>query len=110
MDEQLLNTITLMSQALHDIRNLLKISTGENVKAFLEKTLVSEQEKLAYELTDGENTQTQIAKKVNVTQPAVSFWWRKWNQINLSIDSPAYPGRQEAVFSLSEYGIKVKNN
>ncbi len=66
---------------------------------------MSNQERLAYDLADGVNTQAEIAKRVGVTQATISNWWKRWAALGLTSESETYSGRQRHNFSLSELGI-----
>ena len=110
---QQINEQRIMEQ-LDEIAGLLRqlllwtrVGAVPKVKELLEATLTKDEERLAYELTDGKQTQVQIAATIKVTQPTVSNWWKKWNGLGLTMESTAFPGRQMKCFSLLEFGIRV---
>lgn len=102
-------TLAEILELLTDIRNLLKVSSTSQIRDVLENTLRTTGERQAYQLSDGVRTQVEIAKEVKVTQPTLSNWWRKWNQCGISLDSKLYAGRQQRVFDLTTYGIRVES-
>ena len=102
-----LQELVEIRECLAELVRLTRVQTFPNIKACLENSLGSPKERLAYDLTDGEHSQTQIAKAVGVTQPAVSYWWNKWRKLGLTDKSDRYPGRQQRCFALRDFGIPV---
>ena len=88
-----------------EIRSLLRVTTFLDVQKLLETTLETDEERLAYDLSDGERTQAEIAQAVRVTQPSISNWWKRWNQMGITIDSRRFAKRQQKAFDLAAYGI-----
>lgn len=52
-------------------------SLGE-LRRVLSVTLTTENDRRAYELTDGTNNQTQIGALIGISQRAVSYKWESW--------------------------------
>jgi predicted transcriptional regulator len=80
-----------------------RVQNAPRVKELLQQ--MSIQERQAYDLTDGTKTQAEIARIVGVTQPNISYYWKKWATLGLTSESPNYGGRQKQNFSLSDFGI-----
>ena len=106
MNEDQRNEITDVLEIITEIRNMLRVSTYSDMRESLIRSIGSGAERAAYSLTDGQRTQSEIAKLVSVTQPSVSNWWKKWNKLGVSVDSKTFFGRQQKVYDLSMYEIK----
>lgn len=46
---------------------------------------------LAYEATDGSNSQSDVAKSSGLSQPAISALWAKWSRLGLVTNVGARP-------------------
>jgi hypothetical protein len=102
-----LQELVEIKKCLAELVRLTRVQTFPNIKACLENSLGSPPKRLAYDLTDGEHSQTEIARAVGVTQPAVSYWWNEWKKLGLTDKSDRYPGRQERCFDLRDFDIPV---
>lgn len=73
----------------------------------LPELLNEEKKRLAYEMTDGKNSQPAIAKKVGIAGGTVSNWWNKWfAQGIVTKDGNKYC----KIISLKEIGIEISES
>jgi hypothetical protein len=108
MEEPESQVLLSILEALSEIKALLKISAGPAAMNILENALQSDTERKAYDLTDGEKTQSQIAQAVGVTQATVSNWWKRWIQFGILANSNT--GRPRKLFDLSSAKIYSRQN
>lgn len=105
-----------MSEAiLNDIHKTLKEQLKwtrfigvRQLKAVFEETLSKDDEKIVYELSDGERSTRDIEKLTTVGRTTVARMWDKWYKLGLMERSEKYGGgRMKRSFSLAEAGIEV---
>lgn len=95
--------MTEITQLLRELITWAKIQNAPRVKELVQE--MTSQEKVAYELSDGIRTQSEIGKQVGVTQVSISNWWKKWAALGLTSNSEIYAGRQRKNFSLADFGF-----
>lgn len=78
-----------------------------NLKDSLSQELRTDQQRLAYELSDGNRSSTEIAKLTGVSQANVSRWWQRWRELGFVDSSPQYQGRVQRLCSLRMVGIPI---
>lgn len=98
---------TRLEGLLKELVRWTRATSIQSVEKTLRQSLSSPKEKRGYHLTDGQHTQGQIAEEVGVTQPAVSYWWKKWKRLGLTEDSDQYPGRQVRCFDLRDFDMPI---
>lgn len=76
-----------------------------NLKESLAQELLSEQQRLVYELTDGNRSTNEIATLSAVSQRTVMRWWQRWRELGFVDSSPRYQGRVQRLCSLRMLGI-----
>ena len=91
---------------LTEIRDMLRVGTMPDIQKVLSNALKTEAQLSAYDLSDGKRTQVEIAKAVGMDQKSVSNWWRRWNQIGITVESDSFARRQKKVFDLAAYSIR----
>jgi len=78
-----------------------------NLKDSLDQELRTDQQRLAYELSDGNRSTPEIGKLVGVSQRTISGWWQRWRELGFVDPSPKYQGRVQRLCSLQMLGIPV---
>ena len=73
----------------------------------MDQELITDQQRLAYELSDGDRSSTEVAKLSGVSQPTISGWWRHWRELGFVDPSPRYQGRVHRLCSLRMLGIPL---
>lgn len=78
----------------------------EEIKQKMIEALDTDEKKIAYQLTDGENSTTQIASVIPVSQVTVSNWWRNWLELGIVKQTEKFGGKRRIrLISLAEMGI-----
>ena len=69
--------------------------------------LDTDDKKIAYELSDGENSTYDIQKYVSVSQRTISSWWRNWFELGLmeQTEKLGKGGRHKRLISLIKMRI-----
>jgi len=100
----------LTTDALVLLREILRWSRFENfpkLRKILLDTLKTDQEKLVYELTDGEKSRYDIAKEMGIPDSTVRSWWDKWYNLGILEPSGKRKGRPQKIVALEDMGIEV---
>ena len=103
---------------LKDIHNDLvellkwtKFAGIKEVKSVLESSVITDEEKIIYSLSDGRNSSYNIAKTMgsnDTVRRKISNYWDMWENVGLGSSMPAQGGtRFKHSFSLDDFGIKV---
>jgi hypothetical protein len=77
------------------------------LEALLRQTLVDERHQAAYEATDGERTQQQVADVAGLDQTTVSDLWARWRRLGIVRDVGRRPTR---LVSLADFGWEVRTS
>jgi len=92
------------------LRGILKWTRFANIsklKETLEKELDTDEKKIAYENSDGENGLKELAAVSGAPLPTVGVWWQKWFRIGIVAESEERKGRMMKIASLDDVGIKI---
>lgn len=85
-----------------------KFLATPHLREVFEKNVSTDEEKIVYELTDGERSTRDIEKIAKVGRTKVATLWKKWYKLSIMDKSTKYGGgRLKKSFSLSEVGIDV---
>jgi len=103
-DEDKLESI---DKTLKEILKWTRFANISKLKETLEAELDSNEKKLAYENTDGENGLKEVAVASGAPQDTIYGWWQKWFRLGLATESISYKGRMIKIVSLEDVGIKV---
>ena len=76
------------------------------MKQLMIDELDTDEKRIAYQLSDGENSTAQIASVIPVSQMTISNWWRNWLELGIVKQTEKYGGRRrKRLISLAEMGI-----
>jgi len=91
------------------LRELLKWSRFagmQQLKSILTSTLASPQEKLVYELSDGERSTREIASMSGIGHTTVQRYWEKWRKVGI-VEPAKREGRFQRICSLEDVGLEM---
>jgi len=95
-------------QLLEELVNWTRVSSIPRVKELLLEILASPEERIAYEISDGKKTITQVANQANAATGTISGWWKKWIKAGIAEPVSVRGGtRARRIFSLDDFGIEV---
>jgi len=100
----------LPTDSVQILRELLRWSRFENfpkLRKILLDNLKTAQEKLVYELTNGENSRRDVARQTGVPDSTVNAWWEKWYNLGILEPSGKRKGRPQKIMALEDMGIEV---
>jgi len=92
------------------LREILRWARFENfpkLRKILLDTLKTREEKLAYELTDGERSRYDVAKEMNLPDSTIRSWWERWYNLGILEPSGRRKGRPQKIMSLEDMGIEI---
>jgi len=96
---------TKVHELLTEIVQWQRFQNRQTLRAILGELLVTDTDRLIYELTDGKNSQPQIAKAAKVSQPTISYKWKAWRKLGIIHEIPEEPGRCRHLASLDSLGL-----
>ena len=72
--------------------------------------LDTEEKKIAYNMSNGENTSRDIAKVISLAYSTVTDWWQDWYRLGIAEAVSVQRGkRAKKLFELEDFGIKVSD-
>ena len=92
-------------ELLVELVNWQRFQNRQALRAVLEELLLTDTDRLIYELTDGKKSQPQIAKAAKVSQPTISYRWKAWRKLGIIYELPEEPGRCRHLASLEALGL-----
>lgn len=107
LPKELEEKIDSIESTLNEILKWTRFANISKLKEILEAELDTDEKKLAYESTDGENGIKEVAAASGTPQDTVYKWWQKWSRLGLVIESETRKGRMAKIVSLDDVGIKV---
>jgi hypothetical protein len=104
-DELLNKLISIQEEALRWNR----LSGLNNLKTIFDVEFKTNEEKLVYELSDGEKSIRDLEKDTGISRSKVALLWRKWYNIGIMEKSQKYEGkRMKKAFSIADVGMDVE--
>ena len=103
--KDLTKKISNIEKLLGEIIVWLKIGNWEQLHDILYAELDTAERAKIYELTDGINSQKDIASLSRVSRSLVAYYWQKWLGLGILVPSKERRGRMKKIVSLSEVGI-----
>jgi hypothetical protein len=102
------NKLDSIEETLREILVWTRFANIGKLKEILEKELDTDEKKLAYENSDGENGLKEIAAVSGAPLPTVGVWWPRWFRLGIVTESEIRKGRMEKIVSLDDVGIKIQ--
>lgn len=100
-----------LKELIRELIQWQRFSSWDNLKEVLtdvldaSKDVKQDAKKLAYEMSDGSNSKTEIAKSIPYTRHAVGNWHDEWEGLGLVRENDE--GNAEHLISLEKLGIDV---
>jgi len=94
-------------QTLTEILMWTRFENFPKLRKILLDTLTTDEEKRAYELTDGERSRRDIARKIGVSNSTIQSWWNKWYNLGILEPSGKRKGRPQKIVALEDMGIEA---
>lgn len=79
-------TLNDSTDLLDELVSLTRFMARDSLERALRTALRDEKHRIAFELTDGSRTQTEVARQADLSQPAMSDLWKKWRRMGLVRD------------------------
>ncbi len=94
------------NEILLEILNWQKLQGLKILRELIPLLFDDEKKKMVYELTDGKNSQTDIAKKIGIAGGTISNWWNLWYSYGLLLKEK---NRYKKLISLKEIELLSKS-
>ncbi len=98
--DQILNT-------LQEISKWTKFQGLEKLSQIIPSILKTDEEKVAFELSNGIRSAREIANETGIGKSTVTAYWRKWAKYGIVEESKKFVGRMGHLASLEEVGIEL---
>lgn len=95
------------TKILQDILRWIKFQNLPALKNILTETLVTNEDKLVYEYTDGETSSRKIESLTGVGYKVVQTRWNKWSKMGIVEKIEGGQTKFRKLISLEEIGIDV---
>lgn len=94
-----------VAELLEELVAWTKFAHQEAITGAWKKVLSDEKHLMAYELSDGTKSQSEVGTASGLSQPTVSSLWQKWRRMGLGRDMPNKKFRHLA--KPSDLGVMV---
>jgi hypothetical protein len=96
---------------LRDILKWIKFTGMKEVRTVLMSILDTEQKRLVYHLSDGNDGSVEIAKTASVGDSTVRRYWESWARTGI-VESISVRGglRYRKLFELEDFGFSIPQN
>ncbi len=110
---ELLKQLKTLNQTQREINLSLKILARSETEGRLTHLFNNPHELIIYQLSNGENPTTVIAKHVPISTQSISKLWQKWEELEI-VQTKGYRNPYQAKYSLEElallFGKSFENN
>ena len=93
---------------LREILKWIKFSGIREVRSILMNILDTEEKRLIYHLSNGENGSVEIGRRVGVSHVTVTRYWKSWTRLGI-VDPIRVQGglRYKRLFELNDFGFSM---
>ncbi|MCL4519308.1 MAG: hypothetical protein M1587_08940 [Thaumarchaeota archaeon] len=106
LPEQDENRLESIDASLKEILKWTRFANISRLKEMLEAELDSDEKKIAYESSDGQNGLKEVAMVSGAPLPTVATWWQKWFRLGFVSEVESRKGRMQRIASLDDVGIR----
>lgn len=100
--------LNLIASIMKEHLKWTRLAGMEQLRTIFDKSFSSDEERVVYELSDGERSVRDIEKIANVGRTKIATLWKKWHNMGIMEKSEMYEGRRmKRSFSLADVGIQV---
>ncbi|WP_428325776.1 hypothetical protein [Nitrosopumilus sp.] len=92
---------------LNEISKWTKLQGLEKFSQIVPSILKSDEEKIAFELSNGIRSASEISTQSGIPKSTITAYWRKWAKSGIVEESEKFVGRMKHLVSLEEAGIDV---
>jgi len=93
---------------LREIAKWLRFTGTKEVKSVLSSALDTEQKKLVYHLSDGNNGSVEIAQQSGVSDFTVRNYWKQWSKLGIVEAIKVRRGeRYKKTFDIEDFGMEI---
>lgn len=99
--------IDSIESTLQEILKWTRFANIAKLKETLVRELDTDEKKLAYENSDGENTLNDLVVASGAPYGTIGDWWPRWFRLGIVTESETRKGRMERIVSLDDVGIEI---
>jgi hypothetical protein len=107
MSKKIQQKIDSIESTLNEILKWTKFANISKLKEILEAELDTDEKKLAYENSNGENTLKDLVPLCGAPYGTITNWWPRWYRMGIMAESELRKSRMEKIVSLDDVGIKI---
>lgn len=97
--------IDSIENTLAEILKWTRFANIPKLKETLENELDTDEKKLAYENSNGENTLKDLAPICGAPYGTITNWWPRWYRLGIMTEIETRKGRMKKIISLTDIGI-----
>lgn len=107
--KKMLEITNTLLEEMRSLKVWAKFGGFANFKSIVNKVLTTDTDKRVYELSDGERSTRDIARRsyINLSHATVANMWQKWLEYGLVEPSRRYKGRFKKIISLRDLGFPI---
>lgn len=102
--KELLDELKSLNQTQKEINQSLKILVRSEIESRLSQIFSNAYEIKIYQLSNGENPTTEIAKHVPISTQTISKLWQKWGELEIA-ETEGYRNPYRAKYPLEELAL-----
>ena len=108
MTEKLESTENKILLTLQELLKWTKVSSYNEIEKMLQSVLDTENKRITYYLSNGENGQDEIVEKGKVSAGSVSKYWKEWEKLGIGEQIPVKRGmRFKRSFNPENFNIEI---
>lgn len=107
LSKEVQQKIESIESTLVEILKWTRFANIPKLKETLESELDTDEKKLAYENSDGENTLKDLVPISGAPYGTITNWWPRWYRLGIMTESEIRKGRMKKIISLTDIGIPV---
>jgi len=105
LPKELKEKINSIENTLQEILKWTRFANISKLKEILVNELDTDEKKLAYENSDGENTVKELVTLSGAPYGTIVTWWPRWYRMGIMAESQTRKGRMKKIIALSDIGI-----
>ncbi len=102
-----LTTLRSIDRSLREMLKWNRFANISRLKEVLEAELDTDEKKVAYENSDGNNGLREVAAISGAPMQTIHSWWQSWFRLGIVNESETRKGRMEKIVSLVDVGIRL---
>lgn len=106
--KEIRDSLDRLAQLTREQIKWTKLAGMQQLRSILERNLLTDEMRKAYQLSDGQRTTRDIAKLSGIgSNGTIATYWAKWKSLGIVEPSSSFKGRYQRIIGLDEVGIEI---